>query len=168
MVEVFKHDGTLQCDRGKEIPLEMMRTRLEKFGAKVVKAEKRLFPAAVIQLCGAATGWCNVFTLSDESWPLLAKVILGDGFGVWPDSAKPKAGAKPQFDGGPWPFALPLKGAKTGTAKEQACGPTLADVAGMRLRVVYDDEIVTQEYLPDRLTILLSRKNSRIVQARVG
>ena len=62
-VEVYKYDGSLQCGRGKEIPLEVMARQLTDAGIEVKATRKGNDGRLHIAMCGASTGSLNVFTI---------------------------------------------------------------------------------------------------------
>ncbi len=68
-VEVYKYDGTLQCNRGKEIPLSRMAEELSANGIEVKASRKGHDGLARIAVCGASTGNLNVFTIDTKSLP---------------------------------------------------------------------------------------------------
>ncbi len=66
-VEVFRYDGSLQCDRGKEIPLSRMAEELKANGIEVKASRKGQDGLAHISVCGASTGNLNVYTIGKAS-----------------------------------------------------------------------------------------------------
>ena len=68
-VEVYKYDGSLQCDRGKEISLEDMARELTENGIEVKASRKGSDGRMHITMCGASTGRLNVYSIATESLP---------------------------------------------------------------------------------------------------
>jgi hypothetical protein len=68
-VEVYKYDGSLQCDRGKEIFLEDMARELTENGIEVKASRKGSDGRMHITMCGASTGRLNVYSIASESLP---------------------------------------------------------------------------------------------------
>ncbi len=68
-MEVFKYDGSLQCDRGREISREVMAEELRRKGIKVEASRKGHDGLVHISVCGASTGNLNVYTIAGESLP---------------------------------------------------------------------------------------------------
>jgi len=60
-VVVYKYDGTLQCQMGKEITLDVMQRELK--GISVIKKEKRHDGLMRTQVCGQGTGQANTYTI---------------------------------------------------------------------------------------------------------
>lgn len=184
MVEVYKHDGTKQCGMGVETPLEAMRADLERLGAKVLKSEKRRWPASILQKCDLPTGWCNVYQLSEHNWPLQAKVILGAGFGLWPQTPGTEEvqgrnlmeGAEPLENPIPWPFSVlseapedwdgPWPFGVVGLAHAAPNG--LGALLGKQLRVYHDGDAYTQDFKVDRVNLVLNRDTAAIIEVWFG
>ena len=68
-VEVYKYDGSLQCDRGKEISLQDMARELTENGIEVNASRKGSDGRMHITMCGASTGRLNVYSIATESLP---------------------------------------------------------------------------------------------------
>lgn len=66
-VEVYKYDGTLQCNQGKEIPLESMAEELTAKNIKVQASRKGKDGLVHIMVCGASTGNLNVYSIDADS-----------------------------------------------------------------------------------------------------
>ena len=69
VVEVYKYDGTLQCQRGKEIPLDVMAKELADKGIEVKASRKGTDGLLHIAMCGASTGKLNVYSIASEALP---------------------------------------------------------------------------------------------------
>lgn len=67
VVEVYKYDGSLQCERGSEIPLEDMAGELTAAGIEVQASRKGTDGLAHIAVCGASTGNVNVYTIPSDA-----------------------------------------------------------------------------------------------------
>ncbi len=68
-VEVYKYDGSLQCDRGKGTSLQDMARELTDKGIEVKASRKGSDGRMHITMCGASTGRLNVYTIANESLP---------------------------------------------------------------------------------------------------
>ena len=68
-VEVYKYDGSLQCDRGKENSLQDMARELTENGIEVNVSRKGSDGRMHITMCGASTGRLNVYSIATESLP---------------------------------------------------------------------------------------------------
>ncbi len=66
-VEVYRYDGSLQCERGKEIALAEMAKELTAAGIEVLASRKGADGLLHIAMCGASTGRLNVFTIPADS-----------------------------------------------------------------------------------------------------
>lgn len=77
VVKVYKYDGTKQCGQGVEISLESMSKQLK--GIKILSMSKKNDGQMRIQVCGAATGYANVYEISEKD----LKKAQSYGFQVW-------------------------------------------------------------------------------------
>ncbi len=83
-IKIFKLDGTLQCGMGEEHTLDDMRNQLQSIGGDISDAKKERVPYMIPTVCGAPTGYANVFTITNESWERIKIGIVGTlGFAVW-------------------------------------------------------------------------------------
>jgi len=62
-IEVFKPDGSVQCEPDTGTPPETMRAELETAGITVYDARSASDGMMHIQVCGSPTGRINVFTI---------------------------------------------------------------------------------------------------------
>jgi hypothetical protein len=62
-VEVYKYDGSLQCQMGDEVPLDAMAAELEQAGVAVKNRRKGTDGLVHAALCGASSGVINVFEI---------------------------------------------------------------------------------------------------------
>ena len=76
-VKVFKADGSLQCAMGKKISLDEMQKELK--GIEVFSRTNQNDGLFQIQVCGAPTGYSNVFEIRPEDLEKALKL----GFGQW-------------------------------------------------------------------------------------
>lgn len=76
-VKVYKPDGTLQCNQGKQISLEEMQTQLKDI--QVFSSVRASDGKMRIQLCGTPTGQNNVYEILESD---LSKAEAA-GFKVW-------------------------------------------------------------------------------------
>ena len=67
VVEVYKYDGSLQCQRGKETALEIMARELTAKGIEVKASRKGSDGLMHIAMCGASNGRLNVYLIATES-----------------------------------------------------------------------------------------------------
>jgi hypothetical protein len=184
MVAVFKFDGTLKCGLGSEIPLKDMQEELVALGATVIASEKSWWPGFIIEVCGAPTGHCNVFQLDDDTWPKLAKSILGAGFRVWPAEDGAKQGnsaasiSASSDDLLPWPFGRSTGAQGTygtnGISLSANAQPridtskSITELIGKRLRVYQDGDVITKDFRLDRANIVLARDTGLIIDIWFG
>lgn len=63
MIEIYKPDGTKQCDMGKEIGLESMEEELKNVGVEVLGRRKDQDNLFRITVCGTPTGKINVYRI---------------------------------------------------------------------------------------------------------
>jgi len=68
-VQVYKYDGSLQCNRGKEVSLKDMARELSENGIEVKARRKGSDGRVHISMCGASTGRLNVYSIATESLP---------------------------------------------------------------------------------------------------
>jgi len=62
-IEIFKYDGSLQCNQGKTIELKAMAQGLEEKKIKVYSMKKKADGLMHIQVCGSPTGYANVYEI---------------------------------------------------------------------------------------------------------
>jgi hypothetical protein len=61
--EVYKPDGTIQCERGKEISLTAMARDLRRSGIGILDSRKGHDGRYRMTMCGASTGNINIFSI---------------------------------------------------------------------------------------------------------
>lgn len=66
-LEVYRYDGSLQCDRGKELSLSHMAEDLKANGIDIKASRKGRDRLARIAVCGASTGNLNIYTIAQDS-----------------------------------------------------------------------------------------------------
>jgi hypothetical protein len=76
-VKVFKMDGSLQCGQGQAIPVADMQKDLKDI--KVYSSLNKNDGMMRIQVCGAATGNCNVYEIDRKNLEAAIKL----GFKEW-------------------------------------------------------------------------------------
>ncbi len=76
-VKIFKADGTLQCDQGKKIGLDVMAKELS--GLQIYSSENLHDGLMRIQMCGKPTGQNNVYEINTSDLPK----ALSLGFKKW-------------------------------------------------------------------------------------
>jgi len=76
-VFVYKADGSKQCDQGKKIDLNAMKKELQKI--EVFSAENKHDGMMRIQVCGAPTGYNNVYEINLSDLEAALKL----GFKKW-------------------------------------------------------------------------------------
>lgn len=76
-VKVYKPDGTLQCNQGKQIPMAEMAKQLA--GIQIFSQENLSDGMMRIQVCGAPTGQSNVYEIPKVE----LKKAIGLGFKEW-------------------------------------------------------------------------------------
>lgn len=177
---VYKFDGTIQCAPANEgeISLDAMKKELSELIGEdnILSQEKRRYPGAIIDLCGAPTGAVNAYEITAKGQYLLIHGIVGtNGFRFWPSGTDSvKSGDDPV----PWPLALARikKTEAAGTAAlnilsmltEVGMNPTtLAEIIGRRCRCYTVGDSLTMDYWPQRVNIELS-KDSRISRIWFG
>jgi hypothetical protein len=69
VVEVYKYDGTLQCNMGKEVTLKQMARELLAKDIEVRGSRKGTDGMAHIAVCGASTGNLNIYAIDAETLP---------------------------------------------------------------------------------------------------
>ena len=74
VVEVYKYDGSLQCQRGRETSLEDMARELVDNSIEVKASRKGSDGRVHIAMCGASTGQLNVYSIAAESLPAARKL----------------------------------------------------------------------------------------------
>ncbi len=60
---VFRHDGTIQCDKSPGVALDSMEQELRSAGIKVLSSRKGYDGREGIALCGAPTGQINIYEI---------------------------------------------------------------------------------------------------------
>jgi hypothetical protein len=64
-IRVFKYDGSLQCNQGKKIPLEVMAKELGSI--PIFKSVNKQDGLMHIQKCGSPTGKANVYEIDSSN-----------------------------------------------------------------------------------------------------
>lgn len=83
-VRVFKYDGTLQCNMGMSMSLHEMGQKLDDRRIEILSSEKRIVPVAIPRVCGAPTGWANVYEIPASALKAAQLSHNGDpGFSLW-------------------------------------------------------------------------------------
>ncbi len=65
-VKVYKSDGSLQCGQAPSIPLAEMEKELISKNIKVFQREHKQDGMMHMQVCGAATGMVNIYTIQQN------------------------------------------------------------------------------------------------------
>lgn len=76
-MRIYKYDGSLQCNKGRKIPLSEMAEELS--GIRIFSSENLQDDKMRIQMCGAITGRANVYEIMAEDVPKAESL----GFKVW-------------------------------------------------------------------------------------
>lgn len=76
-VFVYKLDGSLQCEQGKKIGLDTMKKELD--GIEIFSSENKHDGMMRIQVCGAPTGFSNVYEIDQKDLEKALKL----GFKKW-------------------------------------------------------------------------------------
>lgn len=74
---VYKYDGSKQCGEGKPIDLKVMAKELK--GIKIYSMERKPDGLMHIQVCGAPTGYANVYEIDKSNLEAAKKM----GFKEW-------------------------------------------------------------------------------------
>ena len=61
---VYKYDGSLQCNQGNAVSVESMAKELQ--GIKIFSSEKKHDGLMHLQVCGARTGYANVYEILER------------------------------------------------------------------------------------------------------
>lgn len=170
-VWVYKLDGTLQCDMGKEISLEQGKKELATLiGAKsILAAEKRHVPLMFPDLCGAPTGNANVYEITEEGLYILFHGFVGPmGFALW-SWGTPKRLSKAKLAEDrpvPWPWSkLAKDGAEPdamfanliSSLTQVGTHPTeIVDLIGRRCRCYKQGDPLTMDFMPERVNVELN------------
>ncbi len=174
-VEIAVHDGTIQCVPSIATRLEDVRARLEAAGITVANAANK--HRAVIQLCGTPSGNYHVFSIDEADWRKNEIMLSSAGFALWGDGAAPRSSATafaaPTGGGAiPWPWGGNTLGGDApfplGISKPAPGAPGLEALVGMKLRVIFDGDMITMEHLPNRFNIALARDSGKIVHTWFG
>lgn len=152
-VWVYKDDDTLQCGWGQETSLAEMQKELESLGAKVINSEKRQDCRIINRQCGLPTGQVNAYEISMADWQLLCSGFVGkNGFRLWTcgeESILTMGGEVP------WPLVSMMR-----EITSVGATPTLIrDLIGKRCRVYHQGDILTKDYIKDRVNIELNEKD---------
>jgi hypothetical protein len=76
-VFVYKNDGSVQCENGGKIPLDVMKKDLGSI--EVFSSSNKHDGMMRIQVCGAPTGYCNVYEIDEKDLDSALKA----GFKKW-------------------------------------------------------------------------------------
>lgn len=64
-IQVYHHDGSLQCEPDSGIPLEQMAAELEAAGIETLDSRTGHDDLARMAVCGAPTGNINIYTIDE-------------------------------------------------------------------------------------------------------
>jgi hypothetical protein len=170
---VYKDDGTLQCGLGQEIDLPTMRAELATIigDQNILAGEKRQRPGMFPDVCGAATGRVNAYSLTRRGLWLLFHGFVGSmGFQVWnwPNPSDRDSENNPV----PWPSWAFIEQDDSGTKGDAKAtlnviaaltsvrqNPmTLAEIVGRPVRCYATGDVLTEDYRPERVNIERSKQ----------
>lgn len=165
---VYKQDGTIQCEPEiKPRPLQVDADAIKAIGIRVIGGGQReRLPIFVPTLCGTPTGWANVFSIDltgitrQQLFQLAAL-----GFRMW---AFDPAGARKAVKAGdedPFPLDLPVAANLLGPDPNP---DRLADLIGYVVRVYRTGDVLTDDYLRDRVNIETDPQSHRMVRYWFG
>jgi hypothetical protein len=77
--KVFKYDGSLQCGKGKAVPVAEMQKELTAAHIQVYSSANKPDGLMHIQVCGSATGRANVYEIDKTSLEAAKKL----GYKEW-------------------------------------------------------------------------------------
>lgn len=63
-VEIYKHDGSIQCQPSSEVPLSVMAQELTRNGIEIISSRRSHDGLMRPAVCGAGTGSINVYEIS--------------------------------------------------------------------------------------------------------
>jgi len=66
-IQVYRHDGSLQCEPDSGMPLEEMAAELEDAGIEILGSRTGHDDLARMAVCGAPTGNINIFTIDEAN-----------------------------------------------------------------------------------------------------
>lgn len=164
LVVVCKFDGTMQCGGGSARPLADDAKALTDLGAKKIYGQINVAgPFATCKACFVCpSGMVNAFAISQQDWDAIAIGFPGpSGFMLW--------------EGAPYP-QMDLDG--DGTVEDVPtprhvgrsllrCPTMIRDLAGFRLRVIREGDAYTDDYIADRVNLIIDEAD-RIVEIFCG
>jgi hypothetical protein len=69
VAEVFKHDGSVQCDGGEATSVDEMADELTSAGIEVFCSRKDQFVGGTCAACSCPSGQINVYTIDSQDVP---------------------------------------------------------------------------------------------------
>src|SRR6516164_9654691 len=154
MKHIYMFDGAQQCGLGQKVPVETIESLLKEIGIKSQCAETRSYPGFIIQRCGAPTGQCYVFEISDDDWSQKRENLRASGFTLWPEddngSGVDDMPRNRTFGGDlPFPFLHNVKQHSFGGDPS----PWPWALYGMKVRVYQTGDVLTKDHRADRLNL---------------
>ena len=80
LIEIYKNDGSLQCEKNSGTSVLNMKRELEEKGIKVFGSNTSQDGMSYMTMCGAPTGKINIYTISASDLKIVQKL----GFTVYP------------------------------------------------------------------------------------
>lgn len=161
-VIIFKQDGTIQCEDEPPRPLAEDADILRSIGvSKICGRINTPGPMVVAALCGLPTNQVNAFAVPREDWDRVRRGVVGTmGFRLWVGAAYPSI----HLDDG-----CELGAAEPEGIRGASTQPVLVrDLIGLQLRSYVEGDVLTTDYLPDRVNIELDGTRRRIRDVWMG
>lgn len=86
LIEIYKHNGSVQCEKNSGISILTMGRELEEKRIKIIEAKISHDGMSYIAMCGAPTGKINVYKINASDLKLAEKL----GFVIYSNSGRNK------------------------------------------------------------------------------
>lgn len=164
LVIVCKFDGTKQCGSGTARPLEDDAAVLKQLGAAKIYGQVNVQgPFATCKACHICpSGMVNAFAITQADWDKIAIGFPGpSGFKLW------EGAPYPQMDLGGDGIVEDVPTPRNTGRSLLNCPTMIKDLSGLRLRVIREDEPYTDDYVADRVNLIIDDCD-RIVEVFCG
>ena len=82
LIEIYKSDGSLQCEKNSGISVLIMKRELEEKGIEVFGSRTSQDGMSYIAMCGAPTGKINIYKINVSNLKIVEKL----GFTIYHDT----------------------------------------------------------------------------------
>jgi len=169
MPYVCKQDGAIQCESHSGLTLtEAYEELVNLIGKKHILDSGHTHKDLVPALCGFRSGVYHHFEVTSEGAFLLEKGFLGNGGfePCGPDRPKPIEGGASNIFQDDVTLGNVIRISHATSVKKQPV--LIRELLGRIVRCYFEGDVLTQDYIPDRVNIKRSRVNNTIMEIWFG